>query len=158
MRRPYLVISAGEQLFSSFFSSENQRWLRRRFAWKRSGAPKLSGDFKRSLAKADALITTWDSPRFGDDLLNLAPQLAIIAHCGGEVKSRFSPLLLKRLIITNAAAPMARATAELGATFLAYCARNVDFYRSELRKRSNEIYDKIHLHGSSESLSDNQSQ
>ena len=47
---------------------------------------------------------------------------------------------------------MARATAELGAALLLYCARNVDFYRSELRKRSNRIYEEIHLHGSSESL------
>ena len=47
---------------------------------------------------------------------------------------------------------MARATAELGAALLLYCARNVDFYRSALRKRSNRIYDDVHLHGGSESL------
>jgi phosphoglycerate dehydrogenase-like enzyme len=47
---------------------------------------------------------------------------------------------------------MARATAELGAALLLYCARNVDFYRSELRKLSNTIYDELHLHGSPESL------
>jgi D-3-phosphoglycerate dehydrogenase len=82
----------------------------------------------------------------------MAPQLRMIAHCGGEVKSRFSRSLFKRLTITNAPAPMARATAELGAALLLYCARNVDFYRSELRKRSNRIYDEVHLHGSSESL------
>ena len=97
-------------------------------------------------------MTTWDSPHFGDDLPVLAPQLRMIAHCGGEVKSRFSRSLFKRLTITNAPAPMARATAELGAALLLYCARNVDFYRSELRKRSNRIYDEVHLHGSSESL------
>jgi phosphoglycerate dehydrogenase-like enzyme len=104
------------------------------------------------LSTAEALITTWDSPPFGDDLLRLAPQLRVIAHCGGEVKSRFSRSLFKRLTITNAPAPMARATAELGATFLMYCARNVDFYRAELRKRSNRIYDEVHLQGSSESI------
>jgi phosphoglycerate dehydrogenase-like enzyme len=76
----------------------------------------------------------------------------MIAHCGGEVKSRFSRFLFKRLTITNAPAPMARSTAEMGAALLLYCARNVDFYRSELRKRSNRIYDEVHLHGSSESL------
>jgi phosphoglycerate dehydrogenase-like enzyme len=104
------------------------------------------------LSTAQALVTTWDSPHFGDDLPLLAPQLRIIAHCGGEVKSRFSRSLFKRLTITNAPAPMARSTAELGAALLLYSARNVDFYRSELRKRSNRIYDEMHLHGSSESL------
>jgi len=98
------------------------------------------------------LITTWDSPRFSEDLLRLAPQLRIIAHCGGEVKSRFARSLFEQLTITAAPVPMARATAELGATLLLYAARNVDFYRSELRKRSNHIYQDLHLHGSSEWL------
>jgi len=151
MPRPSLLISAGEELFASFFSQEHRR-LGRLFQWKRLGTRKLSADFKQTLSTTQALVTTWDSPHFGDDLPLLAPQLRMIAHCGGEVKSRFSRSLFKRLTITNAPAPMARATAELGATLLLYCARNVDFYRSELRKRSNRIYDDVHLHGSSESL------
>jgi phosphoglycerate dehydrogenase-like enzyme len=104
------------------------------------------------LSTAQALVTTWDSPHLGDDLPLLAPHLRMIAHCGGEVKSRFARPLFKHLTITNAPAPMARATAELGAALLLYCARNVDFYRSEVRKRSNRVYDDVHLHGSSESL------
>jgi len=151
MSRPSLLISAGEELFASFFSQE-QRRLSRLFQWKRFGSRKLSADFKQSLGTTQALVTTWDSPHFDDDLSLLAPQLRMIAHCGGEVKSRFSRSLFKRLTITNAPAPMARATAEFGATLLLYCARNVDFYRSEVRKRSNQIYEEVHLHGSSESL------
>lgn len=152
MRRPSLLISAGEELFASFFSRQEQQLLSRGFQWQRHGATRLTVDFKRCLSAAEALITTWDSPHFSDDLPALAPQLRIIAHCGGEVKSRFARSLFKRLTITNAAAPMANATAELGAALLLYCARNVDFYRSELRKRSNRIYDEVHLHGSAESL------
>ena len=55
-------------------------------------------------------------------------------------------------MITAAPIPMASATAEFGATMLAYCARNVDFYREEMRKRSNKIYSDLHLHGCSESI------
>ncbi len=40
----------------------------------------------------------------------------------------------------------------MGATLLLYCARNVDFYREQLRRRSNRIYQDLHLHGSSESI------
>jgi phosphoglycerate dehydrogenase-like enzyme len=47
---------------------------------------------------------------------------------------------------------MARATAEFGATLLLYSARDVDFYRDEIRKRSNRIYEDLHLHGSTESM------
>jgi phosphoglycerate dehydrogenase-like enzyme len=78
--------------------------------------------------------------------------LRIIAHCGGEVKSRFAARLFDKLIITNAANPMARATAELGATFLLYFAREVDRYREKLRKPSNRIYSDVHLHGTGEYL------
>ncbi len=47
---------------------------------------------------------------------------------------------------------MARATAELGAALLIYSARNLDFYRGKIRKRSNRIYEDLHLHGSTESM------
>jgi len=152
MARPTLLISAGKELFGSFFSPQQQRTLSRRFTWNRQESASATADFQQMLSKVDALITTWDSPSFGDDLPVLAPRLRIIAHCGGEVKSRFSRPLFKRLTITNAPAPMASATAELGATLLMYCARNVDFYRAELRQRSDRIYDEVHLHGSSESI------
>jgi phosphoglycerate dehydrogenase-like enzyme len=152
MPRPSLLISAGEDLFASFFSRQEQQRLSRLFRWERQGATKVTADFKQRLSATQALITTWDSPHFGGDLPLLAPQLRMIAHCGGEVKSRFSRSLFQRLTISNAPAPMARATAELGAALLLYCARNIDFYRSALRKRSNRIYEDVHLHGSSESL------
>ena len=152
MPRPSLLISSGEELFASFFSRQAQQRLSRLFRWDRQGTSKFTVDFRQRLRTAQALVTTWDSPHFGDDLPLRAPQLRMIAHCGGEVKSRFSRSLFKRLTITNAPAPMARATAELGAALLLYCARNVDFYRSELRTQSNRIYDEVHLHGSSESL------
>jgi phosphoglycerate dehydrogenase-like enzyme len=152
MRRPALVICAGEALFASFFSSQQQKRLSRLFRWQRLGTSKLTADLKQSLIATEALVTTWDSPRFGHDLLELAPQLRIIAHCGGEVKSRFADSLFTRLTITNAPDPMARATAELGAALLLYCARNVELYRDALRKRSNQIYDQVHLNGGSESL------
>ncbi len=152
MARPVLLVCAGEELFSSFFSPRAQRRLSSLFRWKRLGHTHVTAEFKQALRAADALITTWDSPKFDDDLLRWAPQLRMIAHCGGEVKSRFTHSLFERLTITNAAEPMARATAEMGAALLLYCARNIDFYRDALGKKSNRIYQTVHLHGSSESL------
>lgn len=152
MARPRLLISAPADLFASFFSRQEIAYLSRTFTWERVRGRKISAQFRRCLETADAMITTWDSPRFDDNLEELAPKLRIIAHCGGEVKSRFSSSLFERLIITNAATPMAYATAEMGAAFLIYCARNVDFYRAELRKASNRIYQQVHLHGSSAAL------
>jgi len=152
MARPCLLISARKELFESFFSPRETRRLDRAFAWERIERGTISTEFRRQLSTADALITTWDSPRLDDGLPRLAPSLRIIAHCGGEVKSRFARSLFQRLTITNAAGPMARATAEMGAALLLYCTRNVDFYRAALRKKSNRIYDQVHLHGAPESM------
>lgn len=112
----------------------------------------LTPALRRGLADAQAMITTWDSPRFGDELLTIAPKLRVIAHCGGEVKSRFQGSLLDTLTITTAPEPMARATAELAATLLLYCGRNMDLYRGKLRERSNRIYAEVHANGTPESL------
>jgi phosphoglycerate dehydrogenase-like enzyme len=152
MSRPHLIVCAGQDLFASLFSPAQQGRLSGLFRWHRDGARKMTPALRRKLLTAEALITTWDSPNFSEDLLRLAPQLRIIAHCGGEVKSRFARPLFEKLTITTAPAPMARATAEMGAALLLYSARNVDLYRSALRNRSNRIYDDVHLHGATESL------
>jgi len=110
----------------------------------------LTAEVNQEIAEADALITTWDSPVLDGDFSEWAPRVRIIAHCGGAVKGRFHEPLFRKLTIINAAEPMARTTAELGAAFLMYAARNVDFYRAELRKPSNRIYDDKHLHGTGE--------
>jgi phosphoglycerate dehydrogenase-like enzyme len=99
------------------------------------------------LAQADVLVTTWDSPRFGEDLPKIAPRLRMIAHCGGEVKGRFARPLFARLTITNAPGPMARFVAELAVAFLLHAARNVDGYRQALRSRSNAAYARLHRLG-----------
>ena len=150
MAKPELVISAPEILFASFFTPAHQRRLSRRFSWQRTGAKSINSVLKRQRAKA--LITTWDSPGFGDELLKIAPNLRIIAHCGGEVKSRFQGSLLDRLTVTTAPEPMARATAELGAALVLYCGRNLDWYRAQLREPGSQIYSSVHHHGTPEFL------
>jgi phosphoglycerate dehydrogenase-like enzyme len=102
---------------------------------------------RASLAGADALVTTWDSPRFGEELLSLAPRLRLVAHCGGEVKGRFARPLFERLTIANAPGPMARLVAELAVTFLLMAVRRVDEYREALRRPSNRIHERLHLEG-----------
>src|ERR1700746_1135660 len=114
MPRPNLIVCAGPNLFASFFPPAHQRRLTRLCHWQRDGTRTVTAAFKRKLAHADALITTWDSPRFSDELAQFAPSLRLIAHCGGEVKSRFARSLFDRVTITNAPSPMARATAEMG--------------------------------------------
>ncbi|HEY7353255.1 MAG TPA: NAD(P)-dependent oxidoreductase [Terriglobales bacterium] len=150
--RPRILISAGQDLFASFFAPGLRTRLSHSFSCVLVESNKLNSEFKRELAVADGLITTWDSPHFDQDLPRNAPKLRIIAHCGGEVKRKFASQLFEKLTITNAAGPMARATAELGAAFVMYCGRDVDRYREALRKRSNRVYADAHIHGTAESI------
>ena len=152
MPRRSLVALAPRLLFQSFFTAAHQKELSLAFNWTLNGSRDVTSTMKKQLAKADALITTWDSPCFGDELLQLAPNLRIVAHCGGEVKKRFTGSLLDNLTITTAPEPMARATAELAAALVLYCGRGIDGYRAALRKRNNKIYYDAHTRGRPESL------
>ncbi len=121
MPLPQLVVCAGEDLFASFFSPPQLRRLSRLFRWNWDGMRTITPALRRKLKTAEAHVTTWDSPHVSEDLPCLAPKLRIIAHYGGEVKSRFALSLFHEfheLTITAAPVPMARATAELGHTLV----------------------------------------
>jgi phosphoglycerate dehydrogenase-like enzyme len=145
--KPRLLVLAPEALFRSFFDGARRRRLDQGYRWSRSGAGVLDRRLREALAEAEGLITTWDTPRFGAEVLSRAPRLRVIGHCGGEVKGRFEAALFAPLTITNAAGPMALYTAELAVTFLLYGARNVDAHRESLRRPSNRVYARIHRDG-----------
>lgn len=147
MPRPTIAILAGKKLFSSFFDERRQRRLSRLAHWKLVPLATFDSGMPAFLQGAQALITTWDSPYLSAQAVKRMPSLKMIAHCGGEVKKRYQRSLFRDLTIVNTAEPMARPTAELGATFLLYAARNVDHYRAALRKPSNRIYDEAHIDG-----------
>jgi len=146
-RRPRVLVLAGPTLFASFFDARRRRRLSRSADWQRSGSVRVDSGLRKQLATADALVTSWDSPRFGEDLPVLAPRLRFIAHCGGEVKGKFARPLFEQLTIANAPAPMAPYVAELAVTFLLMDARRVQAYGEALRRPSNRIYARLHLHG-----------
>lgn len=145
--RPFLVVLAGEALFASFFDAPRRRRLARLYRWRRAGGRSLTAQVRALLARADVLLTTWDSPSFDASLLEIAPRLRLIAHCGGEVKRRFARPLFDRLTITNAAAPMAPYVAELAVAFLLHAARNLETYREALRWPANDIYARVRERG-----------
>jgi phosphoglycerate dehydrogenase-like enzyme len=149
--RPRLLVLSGETLFRSFFDAPRQRRLSRSFRWERRAARSMAR-LADALRRADALLTTWDSPRFGLEVLDRAPRLRLVAHCGGEVKGRFARGLFERLAIVNAPEPMARPVAEMAVAFLLHAARNLDAHREALRRPSNLVYQSIHLSGTDETI------
>jgi phosphoglycerate dehydrogenase-like enzyme len=147
MRKPIIAVLGGEELFASFFDERRRRRLSRFSHWTLLPNQSYDAATISRLAGAEALITTWDTPYLSAETMKQLRSMRIIAHCGGEVKKRFEKSLFRRLVIVNTPEPMARPTAELGAAFLLYAARNIDHYRDALRKRSNRIYDEVHITG-----------
>jgi phosphoglycerate dehydrogenase-like enzyme len=147
MSRPRVLVLSGPALFRSFFDVARVRRLDSRYAWTLLPGRKLTRRLRALLAEAEALVTTWDSPRFGAELPRLAPRLRVVAHCGGEVKGRFARELFSRLTIANAPGPMSPYVAELAVTFLLMAVRRVDEHRASLRRRSNAVYARLHTHG-----------
>jgi len=148
MPKPRIAVLAPLPLFVSFFDPARQRRLSRASRWTRLAGTRLTPAIRAALGEADAIVTTWDSPRFfGEELLALAPRLRLVAHCGGEVKARFARPLFDRLTIANAPGPMSPYVAELAVTFLLMAVRRVDDYRRALRRPQNAIYGALHTHG-----------
>jgi phosphoglycerate dehydrogenase-like enzyme len=147
MTKPIIAVLSGEELFASFFDDARRRRLSRFSRWTLFPHQRYEAAVVSRLAGADALITTWDSPYLSAETMKQMRSVRIIAHCGGEVKKRFETSLFRKLVIINTPGPMARPTAELGAAFLLYAARNVDHYRYALRKKSNRIYSDAHIKG-----------
>lgn len=147
MTKPIIAVLAGEELFASFFDRRRRARLSRISRWTLFPIHTCDTAAISRLARADALMTTWDSPYLSAETMQQLPSVQIIAHCGGEVKKRFDRSLFRDLVIVNTPGPMAKPTAEMGAAFLLYAARNIDRYRTALRKRSNQIYQDVHLTG-----------
>ncbi len=147
MSRPRVLVLSGDTLFRSFFDAPRRRRLRRTCRYTLVPGTRITNALRRRLAESDALVTTWDSPRFGEELVTLAPRLRFVAHCGGEVKGRFARPLFGRLVIANAPGPMSPYVAELAVTFLLLSARRVDEHRAALRRPSNAVYARVHARG-----------
>ena len=86
-------------------------------------------------------MTTWHSPFLTREMLGQPPRVKLIAHCGGEVKSRVAPEIFEFVTITNAADPMARGVAEMALALTLTLVRRIPEYAMEMRDgviRTNE--------------------
>ena len=147
MSKPMIAVLSGEKLFASFFDNRRRKRLSAISRWTLFPTLKLDAATRAKIGEADALITTWDSPYLSVETMKQLPSVRVITHCGGEVKKRFETALFRKLVIVNTPVPMAMPTAELGAAFLLYVARNIDHYRDALRTKSNRIYEEAHISG-----------
>ena len=141
MTRPNVLVLASDVLFQHFFTDESLKQLGEVASWTRSSSREDSSQLRREIANADVLMTTWHSPFITADMLGQNPRVKLIAHCGGEVKSRVAEDVFETVMITNAADPMARGVAEMALALMLTLVRRIGDYAAEMRNgvsRTNE--------------------
>jgi phosphoglycerate dehydrogenase-like enzyme len=134
-------VLASDVLFQHFFTAASLKKLDEVASWTRSALREDTSQLRGEIANADVLMTTWHSPFITADMLGLERRVKLIAHCGGEVKSRVSEDLFETVAITNAADPMARGVAEMALALILMLVRRIPDYAAEMRKgvsRTNE--------------------
>jgi phosphoglycerate dehydrogenase-like enzyme len=134
MSLPSVLILASDVLFEHFFSATAQERLSEVSNWTRYSRREDSELMRKQIAEADVLMTTWHSPFLIREMLGAKPRVKLIAHCGGEVKSRVADELFDYVTITNAADPMANGVAEMALGLMLTLVRRIPDYAAEMRK------------------------
>lgn len=131
--RPTVLVLASDVLFPHFFSVESQKKLDAVTDWRHCAVREDSPVLREQIANADVLMTTWHTPFLTVDMLGPEPRVRLIAHCGGEVKSRVAEQVFDFVTVTNAAEPMARGVAEMALALALTLIRRIPQYASEMR-------------------------
>ncbi|HEV8168044.1 MAG TPA: hydroxyacid dehydrogenase, partial [Pyrinomonadaceae bacterium] len=132
---------ASDALFQHFFSEDSLAKLGEVTSWTRSTSREDGPELRSQIANAEVLMTTWHSPFLTREMLGPQPRVKLIAHCGGEVKSRVAEVIFEFVTITNAADPMARGVAEMAVGLTLTLVRRIPAYAAEMRNgviRTNE--------------------
>ena len=131
--RPRVLVLASDVLFDHFFPESTQARLSEVCDWSRYSGREDSQELRAKIAAADALMTTWHSPFLVAEMFGENPRVRLIAHCGGEVKSRAEQRLIEQITVTNAAEPMAQPVAEMALTLMLTLVRRIPEYVAEMR-------------------------
>src|SRR4029453_19276300 len=131
--RPSVLVLASDALFPHFFSEASQKRLADATVWRRSSLREDSSELRREIANSDVLMTTWHTPFLTKEMLSQGTRVKLIAHCGGEVKSRVDEEIFDYVTITNAADPMARGVAEMALALVLTLVRRIPDYATEMR-------------------------
>lgn len=139
--QPRVLVLASDVLFSHFLSESALDRLSEVGQWTQHAGRDDSPQLRAEVAQADVLITTWHSPFLRMEMLGTAPRVRLIAHCGGEVKSRMEEAVFDHVTVTNAAEPMALPVAEMALALMLTLVRRLPDYAAEMRAgvvRTNE--------------------
>src|SRR6266496_2479532 len=139
--RPHVLLLVSDVLFSHFFTESALARLSEVAEWSQHAGRDDSPQLRAQIAQADVLMTTWHSPFLRMGMLGTRPRVRLIAHCGGEVKSRMEEDIFDHITVTNSAEPMAGPVAEMALALMLALVRRLPNYASEMHAgavRTNE--------------------
>ena len=131
--RPRVLLLTTDVLFPQFFPQAVLTRLGEVAEWWRHSGREDSAELRAAIAQADALMTTWHSPFLRAEMFGERPRVRLIAHCGGELKSRMEEEVFNLLTVTNAAGPMAEPVAEMALAQVLTLVRRLPQYAEEMR-------------------------
>ncbi len=141
-KRPHILVLTSDALFPHFFPAHVLARLEEVGEWEHFDGREDSPELRERLARADALVTTWHSPFLRMEMLGSPRRVRLIAHCGGELKARMEPLVVRCLTVANAPGPMAAPVAEMALAMVLTLVRQLPRYDREMRAglvQSNEV-------------------
>lgn len=130
---PRVLLLASDALFPHFFPESVLARLCEVADWSRYNGREDSPELRAAIVQSDALMTTWHSPFLRAEMLGPRPRVRLIAHCGGEVKSRMAGEIFNQVTVTNAAGPMAAPVAEMALALVLALVRRLPQYSEEMR-------------------------
>ncbi len=139
--RPRVLVLASDTLFAHFFAETTRARLSEVTEWSQLAERDDSPQLRAEIARADVLVTTWHSPFLRMTMMGTRPRVRLIAHCGGEVKSRMEDEIFDHITVTNSAEPMAAPVAEMALALMLTLVRRIPDYAAEMRNgvvRTNE--------------------
>jgi phosphoglycerate dehydrogenase-like enzyme len=128
-----VLILTSDALFAHFFPEATIAHLDAISSWRRSAERADTPQLRQMIAGADALITTWHSPFLTVPMLGHKPRVRLIAHCGGEVKSRMEEAIIDLVTVANAPDPMAGPVAEMALAMMLSLVRRLPDYDRKMR-------------------------
>ncbi|MBN1640309.1 MAG: hydroxyacid dehydrogenase [Anaerolineae bacterium] len=83
-------------------------------------------DLAAAIGGYDAVLTSWGTPRFTDEVLAAADRLQVIAHTAGSIRGILPPPVFERgIAVTHAASAIAGAVADLSLAFAMMLLRGI---------------------------------
>jgi phosphoglycerate dehydrogenase-like enzyme len=133
--RRRVLLLASDSLFATLFTPAAIARLEASADWERHAACDETPELRERIARADVLMTTWHSPFLRTDMLE-ASAVALIVHCGGEIRARMEPAILDRVTVVHTPEPMAHPVAEMALAMTLALVRRLPDYDRAMRQRA----------------------